>query len=66
MTFGVLTYLSQALILSSAIQRGGVEKSIDNNSAGPVKNHNQRPADLSGEVINDAKSGKPHRHSELR
>lgn len=37
----------------------GVEKSIDNNSVGSVKNHNQRLADLRGEVISDVKSGKP-------
>ena len=37
----------------------GVTKSIDNKSVGSVINHNQRPADLWGEVINDAKSGMP-------
>jgi len=37
----------------------GVRKYIDTNSAGSVTNHNQRPADLWGEVINDAKSGTP-------
>lgn len=64
---GFLSYLFPALILSSAIQRGGVEKYVDDNSVGSVKNHNQRPADLLGEVINDAKSGKPyHGHSEPR
>ena len=64
---GFFTYLFPSLIISSEIQRGGVIKSIDNNSAGNVKNHNQRPADLLGEVINDAKPGKPyHWHSGLR
>jgi hypothetical protein len=67
MKVGLLTYLSQALITSSAIQRGGVEKYVDDTSVGSVKNHNQRPADLLGEAINDAKSGKPyHGHSDPR
>lgn len=67
MKHGFLTHLFPALITSSAIQRGGVEKYIDDNSVGAVKNHNQRPADLLGEVINDAISGKPyHGHSEPR
>ena len=46
MIHGFLSYLFPALILSSAIQRGGVEKYVDDNSVGSVKNHNQRPADL--------------------
>ena len=51
-------HISPALITSSATKRGGVKKYIDTTSTGSVKNHNQRPADLWGEVINDAKSGK--------
>ena len=52
------SHISPALITSSANKRGGVKKYIDTTSTGSVKNHNQRPADLWGEVINDAKSGK--------
>ena len=67
MKHGFLTYLFPALILSSVIQRGGVEKYIDDKCVCSVTNHNTRPADLLGEVINDAKTGKPyHWHSELR
>ena len=64
---GLLSYLFPELILLNSNKRGGVEKYVDDNSVGSVKNHNQRPADLLGEVINDAKSGKPyHGHSEPR
>lgn len=51
-------HISPALITSSANKRGGVKKYIDTDSVGSVKNHNQRPAYLFGEVISDAKSGK--------
>ena len=53
-------HISPVLITSSTTKRGGVSKYIDTNSAGNAKNHNQRPADLWGEVINDAKPGMPY------
>ena len=52
------SHISPALITSSANKRGGVKKYIDTDSVGSVKNHNQRPAYLFGEVVSDAKSGK--------
>ena len=54
------SHISPALITSSANKRGGVKKYIDTDSVGSVKNHNQRPAYLFGEVISDAKSGKTY------
>ena len=64
---GFFHSFSHGVILSTPIQNGGVEKYVDDTSVGSVKNHNQRPADLLGEAINDAKSGKPyHWHSGLR
>lgn len=48
------SHISPALITSSAIKRGGVIKYIDNKCVCAVKYHNIRPADLLGEVINDA------------
>ena len=48
------SHISPALITSSATKRGGVIKYIDNKCVCAVKYHNIRPADLLGEVINDA------------
>jgi len=48
------SYISPALITSNATKRGGVIKYIDNKCVCAVKYHNIRPADLLGEVINDA------------
>ena len=48
------SHISPALITSSATKRDGVIKYIDNKCVCAVKYHNIRPADLLGEVINDA------------
>ena len=50
-------YSPPSLIISSEIKSKGVIKYVDNTSVCSVKNHIIRPADLWGEVINDANRG---------
>ena len=51
------SHISPRVIISTLTKRGGVIKYVDNTSVCSVKNHIIRPADLWGEVINDANRG---------
>jgi len=51
------SHISPRVIISTLTKRGGVIKYVDNTSVCSVKTHIIRPADLWGEVINDANRG---------